>query len=233
MDSLNRIGAIQNRVGDIIQKVSTKMSRFEAGPTRPPIAGANGRAAALLNGPGQTAGAGTAAAGTAASQAEAEMVRNAANAAGVSGAAPLNPAGLQGDRARPGAATGFAAELEAMIQQEASSQSVSPDLIRAVVQAESAGRPDARSKVGAVGLMQLMPGTARELGVDPTNPRENIRGGVKYLNQMAGKFGDLDLALAAYNAGPGAVKKYGGVPPYRETIDYISKIRKSLGEPTR
>lgn len=120
-----------------------------------------------------------------------------------------------------------------MIQQEAGNQAVSPDLIRAVVQAESGGKANARSQAGALGLMQLMPGTARELGVDPKDPRQNLHGGVKYLNQMAGKFGDLDLALAAYNAGPGAVKKYGGVPPYRETIDYISRIRKTLGEPPR
>ncbi len=132
--------------------------------------------------------------------------------------------------ARPAAQRpGFGAELDRIIQEEAGRQAISPDLIRAVVKAESNGRPDARSKAGALGLMQLMPGTARELNVsDPLNPRENVRGGVQYLNQMAERYGDLDLALAAYNAGPGAVKRYGGVPPYKETQDYIRKIRREL-----
>ncbi|MEQ9362699.1 MAG: lytic transglycosylase domain-containing protein [Leptospirales bacterium] len=226
MDSFTRIDAIQNRVGDIIQKVSSKMGRFEAGPTNPGGIRPGSRAAAFLN-PAERA------------PANGHQAPNGTGGPGEAARSPQaagnGPAGAAryGGPAASGATGGFAAELEQMIQQEASNQAVSPELIRAVVQAESGGRPNARSKAGALGLMQLMPGTARELGVDPKNPRENIRGGVQYLNQMAGKFGDLDLALAAYNAGPGAVKKYGGVPPYRETIDYISRIRKTLGETER
>ena len=139
------------------------------------------------------------------------------------------PAGPQATQAARSGGPQFSAELEAMIASEARAQSISPDLVRAVVQAESGGKVDAKSRAGALGLMQLMPGTARELGVDPLQPQENLRGGIQYLNQMAKKFGDLDLTLAAYNAGPGAVKKYGGVPPYRETIDYIRRIRRTLG----
>ncbi len=219
---MNSVQAIHNRVGDIMQRVSVKMSRFESGPRRPEVAASTGAARFLQ---GQSAG------GAGATVAGSPNIKS--NSTAGRSTQELQARAGRDLSQTPAQRPVFAAELEAMIQQEARNQAVSPELIRAVVQAESGGRPDARSKAGAVGLMQLMPGTARELGVNPNNPRENIRGGVQYLNQMAGKFGDLDLALAAYNAGPGAVKKYGGVPPYRETIDYIGKIRKSLGEPAR
>ena len=114
-----------------------------------------------------------------------------------------------------------------LVVQHATEQSVSADLVRAVIQAESAFNPSARSVKGAMGLMQLMPATARELGVtDPYDPAQNIRGGVTYLKQLLTRYdSDVELALAAYNAGPGAVEKYGAVPPYRETRDYVQKIR--------
>jgi hypothetical protein len=103
---------------------------------------------------------------------------------------------------------------------------VSPHLVKAVIQQESAFNPNARSHKGAMGLMQLMPDTAAELGVsDPYNPSENIRGGVAYLKGLLVKFEqNVPLALAAYNAGPTAVTKYGAVPPYRETRDYVKRI---------
>ena len=122
----------------------------------------------------------------------------------------------------------FASELQGLIEQEARRQGVASDLVKALVKVESGGRPGARSPKGALGLMQLMPGTAQVLGVNPHKPRENLSGGIRYLKAMARRFGDLDLALAAYNAGPGAVEKYKGVPPYKETRQYIQKIRGNL-----
>lgn len=115
-------------------------------------------------------------------------------------------------------------ELASAIKSAAQKHGVDPAVIKAVIRAESGFRSDAVSRTGAQGLMQLMPGTAKALGVDPTDPEQNIDGGVKYLKQQIDRFGDLKLALAAYNAGPGSVAKYGGVPPYAETQRYIANV---------
>ena len=98
-------------------------------------------------------------------------------------------------------------------------------LVRSVMAAESNFRPTAVSPKGAIGLMQLMPSTAQALGIDPNDPAQNVDGGARYLRDLLLKYNyGLWHALAAYNAGPGAVEKYGGVPPYRETIQYINRI---------
>lgn len=131
----------------------------------------------------------------------------------------------------PGAeTTHFQKILDALVEEKAEDYGVSPDLVRAVMQTESAGNPSAVSPAGARGLMQLMPGTAKLLGVNPDDPVENLEGGIRYLKAMNDRFGDLDRALAAYNAGPGAVEKYGGVPPYKETVNYVKKIRDILNK---
>jgi hypothetical protein len=117
-------------------------------------------------------------------------------------------------------------QLEGVILPAAKKYALDPNLVAAVIWAESSGDPDAVSSKGARGLMQLMPETARELGVSEIlDPRENVEGGTRYLRQLIDAHeGDLSLALAAYNAGPQAVKRHGGIPPYRETKSYVARV---------
>ncbi len=116
--------------------------------------------------------------------------------------------------------------LETLISEVAARHGLPAALLKGVVAVESGFNPRAVSPAGAIGLMQLMPATARALGVnDPFDPAANLDGGARYLKQMLDRFqGDIRLALAAYNAGPGAVEHYRGVPPYRETRAYIDKV---------
>jgi len=119
----------------------------------------------------------------------------------------------------------------AIIREAAEATGVSADLLHAVIRAESDYDPACRSHAGAMGLMQLMPGTARSLGVgDPWDPAQNVLGGARYLREQLDRFGDVSLALAAYNAGPGAVGRYGGVPPYAETQRYVERVQQYLQE---
>ena len=132
---------------------------------------------------------------------------------------------------RPVEASATPMHFEPIITEHASRQSLRPELVRAVIQVESGFNPLARSPKGAMGLMQLMPRTAQELGVlNPYDAEENIRGGTTYLRQLLNKYdGNERLALAAYNAGAGAVDRYGReVPPYRETQDYVKKIQQKV-----
>lgn len=111
-----------------------------------------------------------------------------------------------------------------MAKDAARRHNVPEELFARLVQQESGWNPNARSHKGAFGLAQLMPATARALGVDPSNPYENLDGGARYLARQFRAFGSWRLALAAYNAGPDAVKKHGGVPPYKETKNYVKVI---------
>lgn len=106
-------------------------------------------------------------------------------------------------------------------------------IVDAVIYQESRGRMNAVSPKGALGLMQLMPGTAAQLGVNPYDADQNMRGGARYLRQQIDRFGSIPLALAAYNAGPGAVLRYGGIPPYRETQNYVATILGRWQPPAR
>ncbi|GLY27012.1 transglycosylase SLT domain-containing protein [Kineosporia sp. NBRC 101731] len=105
-----------------------------------------------------------------------------------------------------------------------------PALLAAVARTESNYNASAKSPAGAQGLMQLMPGTARQLGVDPMVPAQAVDGAARYLSDQLRTFGRVDLALAAYNAGPGAVRKYDGVPPYTETENYVRRVQKAWGQ---
>jgi soluble lytic murein transglycosylase-like protein len=144
----------------------------------------------------------------------------AATAADVAPAAPLATQGT----ASVGA--GGSSPYDSLVEQAAARYGIDPAVLHGLIQQESGFNPEAQSSAGAAGLTQLMPGTASSLGVaNPLNPAESIEGGARYLSQMMGRFGgNTEDALAAYNAGPGAVQQYGGVPPYAETQSYVQKV---------
>ena len=151
------------------------------------------------------------------------------------GSIPVIPqSALEFKKALGGAAGAAAGNLEGIFKEAAAVSGVPEELLKAVAKAESNFDPKAVSGAGAMGVMQLMPGTARSLGVtDPFDARQNILGGAKYLRENLERFeGNISLALAAYNAGPGNVEKYGGIPPFEETQNYVKKILGYLGEKT-
>lgn len=119
---------------------------------------------------------------------------------------------------------GYSGPYLRLAQAAATKHGIPPDLFLRLVEQESGWNPNAVSIKGALGLAQLMPATARGLGVDPRDPADNLEGGARYLRTQFEAFGSWPLALAAYNAGPGAVQRYGGVPPFAETKNYVQVI---------
>ena len=204
-----------------ISAVVARMAELERLAAGPPSAAMGVFAAQLASaagtyGAGATAVAGApAAAGTAAAPGTAATTAPAA-APGATGSGALK------------AGTPYAAEITAAAQRHG----VDPALLAGLIRQESNFNPNARSPAGASGLCQLMPGTAAGLGVsDPTDPAQALEGGAKYLSQQLKAFdGDVTRALAAYNAGPGAVQRYGGVPPYAETQNYVRKVQAFAAE---
>jgi soluble lytic murein transglycosylase-like protein len=139
---------------------------------------------------------------------------------------PIAKNAMDGPQDRAGSSQPTAAELKELLAKAGAQHNIDAELLASVVHAESGGQVRAVSRVGAQGLMQLMPGTAQALGVkDAFAADQNVEGGTKYLDQLLTRYRDnIALALAAYNAGPGAVDRYHGVPPYRETRAYVARV---------
>ena len=147
-------------------------------------------------------------------------------------ASAMNAGTVSTPDARPDAAAPLASapvppdQIDSLVSQNAATWQVDPSLVKAIIANESGFNANATSKVGAQGLMQLMPSTAQSVGVrDSYDPAQNVAGGTRYLKGLLDRFnGDVRLAVAAYNAGPGAVEKYGDVPPYAETQNYVQNV---------
>ena len=156
------------------------------------------------------------------------------DAASASGINATSLAAATGRATTTGGSTGIAGAepYEQLFQAAGAKYGLNPRLLAAVAKAESNFDPSARSGAGAVGLMQFMPATAAGMGIDPTDPAQAIDGAAKYLRTQLDRFGSVELALAAYNAGPGAVQRAGGIPPYAETRNYVTKILGLLGNQT-
>jgi soluble lytic murein transglycosylase-like protein len=145
--------------------------------------------------------------------------------AGAQSATPATPSSSATATTPTTLGAGSPTQYDAQITAAANKYGIDPALLKGLIRQESNFDAGAQSGAGAQGLTQLMPGTAATLGVDPSDPAQAIDGGAKYLKQQLDRFGnDPSKALAAYNAGPGAVAKYGGVPPYAETQDYVQKV---------
>ena len=143
------------------------------------------------------------------------------------GPLPVSPSAVNVVPISPASASG---DYETLIHKYAAQNNLAPGLVKAVIQTESGGNPRCISGAGAMGLMQLMPENVKDAGVtDPFDPEQNIAAGTKQLAGLLAQYhGDLDLALAGYNAGPGNVRKYGGIPPFTETRNYIQRVRAAM-----
>ena len=210
---MDEIGSITARISEIQQRISA----LSPPPAAPPDAAATATFEKTLT------------------VAQTSTPSNTALPSGPSGvAAP--PASLGPLPVSPGAsnvvpiASSAPSDYEPLIQKYAAQNALAPSLVKAVIQTESGGNPRSVSGAGAMGLMQLMPENVKEAGIsDPFDPEQNIAAGTKQLAGLLSQYhGDLDLALAGYNAGPGNVRKYGGVPPFTETQNYIHRVKAAM-----
>jgi len=192
------------------QVLATARSRFDQGPARIVSPSANVASGQVGNNTNQV-----------------ETARR-MRATGGSAGAPISTPGF----ATPQKVNGWSPQMKQMVDAASARYGVPRELVIAVSRAESAFRSDVGSPAGAQGLMQLMPATARGLGVtDIKDPWQNLAGGTKYLRQLMDRFdGDTTKVIAGYNAGPNAVAKYGGVPPYQETQTYVARVLDYAGE---
>lgn len=217
--ALNRVTELRERVGapkhvrtvgneNFDQVLATAQNRFVQGPTK-------------LTTESSSVQAGDWGSGT-------NVVPTAKATGGSAGASPLSSPGF----VTPSNVNGWSPQMKQMADAAATRYGVPRELVIAVSRAESAFRSDATSPAGAQGLMQLMPATAKGLGVTKiADPWQNLAGGTKYLRQLMDRFGgDTKQVIAAYNAGPNAVQQYGGVPPYAETQKYVARVLGYAGE---
>ncbi|UDY37184.1 transglycosylase SLT domain-containing protein [Dermatobacter hominis] len=152
----------------------------------------------------------------------------AAPATTASGSSGFGATGVRGDLAAITASSPALAQYRDLFVRSGQRYGIDPAVLAAVARHESGGNASAVSPAGARGLMQFMPATARSMGIDPMDPAQAVDAAARYLSQQLQSFGSLELALAAYNAGPGAVRRYGGVPPYAETQNYVRRIMSTL-----
>jgi hypothetical protein len=221
---LEDLGAIQARIGEIQARIAALTPQ----PIPPPAGAAEG--AAAFDQTLQRAQSGAGMPGPGSASPSPGQIGGVSVPPASLGSLPSLPLTPDSTRLVP-LQQGGTGQYESLIQTYAAKNGLDPSLVRAVIQTESGGNPRAISSAGAMGLMQLMPGNAQEAGIsDPFDPEQNIAAGTQQLSNLMKEYGgDLDLALAGYNAGPGNVRKYGGVPPFQETQSYIRKVRAAMG----
>ena len=211
----DEIGAITARISEIQQRISA-LSPQPAAPSPADAPAFEKTLAAAQTPPGTNTILPTNTLGVVAPPASLGPLPVSPSDAGV---VPITPASAPGD-------------YQTLIEKYAAQNGLQPDLVKAVIQTESGGNPRSVSGAGAMGLMQLMPENVKDAGItDPFDPEQNIAAGTKQLAGLLSQYhGDLDLALAGYNAGPGNVRKYGGVPPFTETRNYIQRVKAAMGK---